>query len=66
MVKKNKMEKHWERRYGEEEIETFESHLEENQESYHWKLQSMQENVILLIINPLLWFTSISFIYMLL
>ena len=51
MVKKNKMEKHWERRYGEEEIETFESHLEENQESYHWKLQSMQENIILLIIN---------------
>ena len=29
MVKKNKMEKHWERRYGEEEIETFEN-LEEN------------------------------------
>ena len=66
MVKKNKMEKHWERRYGEEEIETFEFHVEENQESYHWKLQSMQENIILLIINPLLWFTSISFIYRLL
>ena len=26
MVKKNKIKKHWERRYEEEEIETFESH----------------------------------------
>ena len=32
-------------------------------ESHSWKLWSRQENVILLIINQLLWFTSINLIY---